>query len=375
MDFAAAAFGEIGDIERIAMDNSLRDDPDYSDPIGGIEYDGRSNLRIVLAGSGDGRRLLLNTHIDTVPPSEGQDSPFDPQLRDGRIFGRGACDAKGQVATIFLATAALKDIGVRLAGDLVVHIVAEEEVGGNGTLAMIRHGEAADACVVLEPTDMRILSSIRGAVWFRITLRGQGGHSGRAGRSRSALKMGIDVVDVLERYHDRLLAESRGDELFDKFDDPMPLTVGQFHAGKWAAASAGEAVLEGVLGLLPNKTAADVMGEMTTAVREDGPADVAENFDIHFMYRHDASVVSVDHPLVSALIDAGRSAGRQTPVDAMTASCDACYYNNQLQIPTVVFGPGSLSVAHAKDESIELAEVATAAEIIAALAAGWCEEK
>jgi len=84
------------------------------------------------------------------------------------------------VAVIFAALSALKRMGAPLDGDVIAHLVVEEEIGGNGTLAMIRRGERADACIVLEPTSLRILPSVRGAVWFRATCTGRPGNSGRA---------------------------------------------------------------------------------------------------------------------------------------------------------------------------------------------------
>ncbi len=372
MELAGFVFSGVAEVERVPLSNSLRDDKDYCDVIDGIEYDGRENLRVVLPGSGGGRNLLLNAHIDTVPPSEGQESPFEPRRIDGSLYGRGSCDANGQVATAFAMMAALADVGVRLAGDVIAHIVVEEENGGNGTLAMARRGETADGCVVLEPTELRILSSIRGAIWFTITLRGRPGHSGKAGATRSALKMATQVIDILEGYHARLLAESRGDPMFDKYANPMPLTIGKLHAGNWAATAPGEAVMEGVLGLLPNTTAQQVMDGMTAAIRSEGGREIADNFDIRFTYRHDSSVCPTDHALVTDLSLAIAATGREPVIDAMTASCDAWLYNNQLSIPTVVFGGGSLSVAHSNNEHMPTADLAAAACVLANLAARWC---
>ncbi|MFB3891424.1 MAG: M20 family metallopeptidase [Phycisphaerae bacterium] len=389
MEVAEKAFAKVAQVQRVPMTNALREDKDYSDPVPGIEYNGRWNLRAAFSGGRNVRRggpearpsdrkqgksLLLNTHIDTVPPAQGQVDPFVPAVGDGVMFGRGACDAKGQAATIWLAMAALKDLGVQLAGDLIAHLVVEEENGGNGTLAMVRAGEKADGCIVLEPTDMKVLHASRGAVWFHIDLYGKAGHSGQAGVTRSALKMAIRVMEILEGYHARLLASSRGGPcaMFDKFPNPMPLTIGQLHAGNWPSTAPPEAFLEGVLGLLPSKTARQVMDEMTAVIRAEGGPEIADNFKIHFTYRHDSSICPADHSLVTALSAAVASAGRSAVVDAMTASCDAWFYNNQLGIPAVIFGGGSLSVAHSAREQMPLADLAAAAAAIACIAADWC---
>ncbi|HNX26322.1 MAG TPA: M20/M25/M40 family metallo-hydrolase [Phycisphaerae bacterium] len=375
MNLAVKVFEKIASVETVPLSNALKDDRDYSDPVSGINYDGRNNLRIVMPGSGDGKNLLLNTHMDTVPPSQGQTQPYEPKIVNGEIFGRGACDAKGQVATIYLMMAALKTLGIKLCGSLAGHIVVEEEVGGNGTLAMARRGENADGCVVLEPTEMRLLSSIRGAVWFHINVKGKPGHSGQAGQTRSALKSAIRIIEILDGYHADLLEKSRGDALFDKYPNPMPLTFGKLAAGNWPATAPGEAEIEGVLGLLPNKTAGQVMEEMRQIIRTEGGDGIKDDFEINFMYRHDASVCPRDSQIVKCMSKATESAGRTPCIDAMTASCDAWFYNNQLKIPTVVFGGGSLSVAHSNNEHMPVDELAKAAEILVNLAIEWCGVK
>jgi len=369
---AAQRFAEAGEVERMPLTNSLRGDEDYSDSVRGIEYEGRSNLRVRVAGQGEGRSLLFNTHLDVVPPSQGQDRPFDPGVRDNRVYGRGACDAKGQVVTLFTALSAAKQLGIKLKGDVLVHLVVEEEVGGNGTLAMVRRGEPADACIVMEPTDLRILSSVRGAVWFRVTCTGRPGHSGSAGETVSALKMAVRTLGILEQYHACLLAASRGIPLFDGFANPMPITFGKFTAGDWPATAPASASLEGVLGFLPNKTRRQVMEEMRKAILEGGGEWLRDHFTLEFMYRHDAHVLDPAHPLVTGLGACCRDAGASGEVSAMTASCDSWFYNNQLRIPTVVFGPGSLRFAHSNEEQIGLNEIAEAATILVRFLAKWC---
>jgi acetylornithine deacetylase len=184
--------------------------------------------------------------------------------------------------------------------------------------------------------------------------------------------MAIRAIEVLRRYHAELLEASRGEALFDRFPNPMPLTIGSLHAGDWPSIAPGEAVLGGVLGFLPNRTAAQVMHEMTTRLAHEGGDLLAGNFDIHFTYRHDASVVPSDAPIVTALQDAARGVGVKAPVEAMTASCDACLYTNQAHTPAVVFGGGSLSVAHGDDEHMPIADLAAAAEVLVSLAVQWC---
>ncbi len=372
VDCAAEWIARVAGVERIPLSDELLKDEDYSDPVAGLRYDGRTNLSVRRAGAGTGRTLLLNTHLDVVPASEGQEHPFDPQPADGVVRGRGACDAKGQVATIYAVLAALEKLDARLAGDILAHLVVEEEVGGNGTLAMVRRGERADGCIVMEPTDLRILSSVRGAVWFRVICSGKPGHSGRAGDTVSALKMATGIIGILERYHARLLAISSGIPLFDRFQNPMPITFGKLQAGNWPASAPALAVLEGVLGFLPNKTRFEVMDEMRQAIFSEADEWTREHSRLEFMYRHDSHVLDPEHPLPAGLAASCRETGLSGEISAMTASCDSWLYNNTLGIPSVVFGPGSLSVAHSREEHIRIDDIERAAVSLIAFATKWC---
>jgi len=322
MEFLFNEFQQLDlDVEKIALSNKILEDPDYSDPVKGLNYDGRFNLRLCRPGKRNDRRILLNTHVDVVPPSEEMDDPWSGRIENGILFGRGACDAKGQVATIHLLLAALEALQPNLRGGVLADLVVEEENGGNGTLAMIRSGVEADACVVLEPSDGKLYTSIRGAVWFRLVLSGESGHSGQAGQTRSALLMARDAIGILEEYHDSLLQSSRGHELFDPYPNPMPITFGRLHAGNWPASTPSRAVIEGVLGLLPNKTKEEVCREMQQTLVEKGGEYLAENCELTFMYRHDSSVLDPNHELPQALLSSAGDVGVDVQVSGMTASC------------------------------------------------------
>jgi acetylornithine deacetylase/succinyl-diaminopimelate desuccinylase-like protein len=152
----------------------------------------------------------------------------------------------------------------------------------------------------------------------------------------------------------------------------MPITFGKLTAGDWPATAPARAILEGVLGLLPNKTRYQVMDEIRQALLDSGDEWLRDHFSLEFMYRHDAHVLDEGHPLVTGLQAACRQAGAAGEVSAMTASCDSWFYNNQLSIPTVVFGPGSLGFAHSNNEQIGLDEIGEAASILVGFLANWC---
>ena len=152
MEWLYERFGEVADeCEKIIIPEEIVNDPDYSFRMDDRPYAGRPNVRAVMKGDGTGKSVLMNAHVDVVPPSQGQKRPFDPYVEDGTMYGRGTCDDKGQVAVVWTIFKAMKQLGIRPKGDIIVHLVVEEETGGNGTLAMIRKGEKADCCLNLEP--------------------------------------------------------------------------------------------------------------------------------------------------------------------------------------------------------------------------------
>lgn len=350
----------------VPIDDSIMEDPDYAFPLPGFTYQDTQNVECIIRGSGEAPALVFNAHVDVVPPSENQAEPFNPREENGIVYGRGACDDKGQIAILYTLAMLLRQRNMRPKGDLIFHIVVEEENGGNGTLAMVRRGVKAGAAVVLECSNMAVYAAVRGAVWFVLEVYGKATHSGNVSGRISALDKAFEAIQALRAYHDRLLAESRHLPLFDRYPDPMPLTIGQCEAGAWPASVPSKAVLKGLIGFLPNRTRHDVQRELRQALENTGDAWLRENFKITFpMLNNDGNMLPFDHPLVTTMIGAIEKNGIPGKVDAMTAACDAWQYANIARIPTIVFGPGELKYAHSKDEQISLDDIFKAAEILA----------
>ena len=280
------------------------------------------------------------------------------------VTGRGACDAKGQIATAYLMFLAMKRMGLVPPLDVMLHLVVEEEVGGNGSLALTQKKWDFSKAVVLEPTDLRILTAARGVVWFRITFNGKSGHSGEAGRTESALKMAVNAISLLEAYHKDLIAQSRNVPPFEQFENPMPLTFGVLNSGSWPATVPDTATLEGVMGFLPNKTSGEITAEIEWLF-ENSP--LAGKYQFDFTVVRAPSVTDRGDPLIEQISSACLGAGQRATLSALTACCDAWFYTRQ-NIPTVIFGAGSLKQAHSANESISLQEIAVAAEVLLNLA-------
>lgn len=372
MEWAHERFGILGDTcEKIAVSDDIMYDPEYQFRLDDRPYIGRPNLRVSCAGDGSGRSVIFNAHMDVVPPSTGQESPFSPRVSEGRMYGRGTCDDKGQVAVMWTMLRAMRELGIRPRGNVILHIVIEEETGGNGTLAMVRHGDRADCCVNLDGGG-GIFTSVRGAVWFTGTVYGRAGHSGSAGSTVSALKMAIEAMRIIEEYHDELLAKTHhGDPLFSPIPNPMPVTFGELSAGDWPAMAPQKAVFKGVFGLLTTPKE-EVMREMEERVRTRGPEWLRDNFELTFEYRHDLSRIDPSEPFVGVLKDSFAAMGVDYGVKGFPASADTCFYTNIAGIPAVMTGMGQVETAHTADEHIVLDDIAVESAVMLRFVREWC---
>ena len=203
---------------------AIRDDPDWP----GEEVP-RSRLPVVLgrAGQPGGRRLrAVGSRGRGAARRSGESWTVDPwsaEVRDGRLFGRGACDMKGGVAAILGAVRALRDAGTldALAGELVVALVPSEEDGGQGTLAAIRAGATGDLAIIAEPSGLDIVVAHAGAITFRLTVPGRAAHASRRTEGVSALANLQALVQALEADEaDRNAAET--DPLMTDIGLPYP---------------------------------------------------------------------------------------------------------------------------------------------------------
>jgi acetylornithine deacetylase len=342
--------------ELIPLPDSLQTDPDYSFRLENFSYDGTANLRVRLDGRGTGKSLAFNTHLDVVPPTVGQENAFSPLLASDKVFGRGACDAKGQAAVLWLVLKTLHDLGLKPGGDITIDFVAEEECGGNGTLLVVRQGLKADAAVILEPVELQVAHLVRGAVWFEVRTHGVAGHSGSPGSTVSALKEAIKSIETIEKVREEVLAAARKHlPMIADHPNPMPCTFGILHSGIWPAAAPSEAVLKGVFGFLPPFRRQDIQEKLARAVAPQG-AEI-----IFSMLNSDPAYIPADHPLVREVVHAAGEAGIAAGPAFMNASCDSWRYTEQLGIPAVVFGAGSITKAHAKDEHILIDDIRRAA--------------
>ena len=371
-DFVAERFGALGEVETREVPEDLKRDPQYTFGDHEFDYSGRKNVVLRFPSKGAGRSLILNSHVDVVPAEHWKEA-FSPRLEDGILYGRGACDAKGQVATMYLALCALRDSGVTLSGALTAQAVIEEEVGGNGTLALIRQGYRADGVIVLEPTSLRIKAANRGAVWFALEVTGKPVHMGKIREGVNAIEKTCFLMDRMREYEKRLIEESRDYPLFEQFEQPVQVNFGVMRGEGWPSMVCGRAVLEGGVGFLPNKNLELVKKELDAVVRDCGDDWIPEHYRLTFPRLHnDAYEIARDHPLARALEEAAATAGIEPAVEGWIVSCDARLFSRVGEMPVVVFGPGAIEDAHSNNEKLELEQMKQAAAALAEAIVRWC---
>ncbi len=313
---------------------------------------GRPNVIATARGSGGGRTLMLNGHLDTVGPGSMAD-PLEPRVEDGRLHGRGAYDMKGGLAACLVAAAEAARRGLR--GDVVVTAVVDEELGSIGTESIVRRVRA-DAAIVAEPTQMRVAVAHKGFVAFEVETHGRAAHGSRP-------DLGVDAIARMGGVLVGLEALDR--ELRDRPGHPL-LGSGSLHAGVISGGSGFSTYPESCLLQAERRT---IPGEPAAQV-ESEIQRVLDACDFHGTWR----VVAARHPFevspeeeVVQLV--GRHAGAPEPVGEAFWT-DAALIAAR-GIPTVLFGPGGEG-AHAAVEWARLDDVQRCAEVLLAVAAEFC---
>ncbi|HYN70045.1 MAG TPA: ArgE/DapE family deacylase [Candidatus Eisenbacteria bacterium] len=374
-DLVARLLDDAGcDVERLEVDPVAfaRDDPDWP----GAEMP-RDRLPIVFGrlGKPGGRRILLVGHVDVVPVGDHDTWTRDPwaaEIEDGRLYGRGAVDMKGGVASILGAVRAITAAGLteRLEGEVLVASVPSEEDGGQGMLAAIRAGATGEAAVITEPTGMDVIIAHAGAITFRLTVPGKAAHASVRREGVSALdKLGL-LVRALEDDESRRNAAER-DPLMTVLGLPYPTIVGKVQGGEWASTVMDRVVAEGRYGVRLGQTWRDAEVDLRSCIAAACAADP-------FLREHPARVelgggkfssarMPADHPLPVGLADvADATLGRRPALLGEPYGADMRLLVNEGRTPTVMFGPGEVTAAHSADEWVPLDEVVGCARTLAA---------
>ena len=338
----------------------------------------RTTLPLVagtLHGERPGPRLLLIAHTDVVPPGDvgtWTTPPFAPEVRAGRLYGRGACDMKGGLVAALAAVRAVSEAVGRtaLAGAVTLVGVPSEEDGGAGTFAAIRAGYVGDAAVIPEPTGLDVVTVSAGAITFRLTIPGRAAHA-------STRREGISALDNLELLHAALRADEAARNAAETRPEmralglPYATMIGTIHGGEWPSSLPDRIVAEGRYGVRAGQTAAAAEVELRAVIdaacaRDPWLRDHPAAVDV-WGGRFSSCAIPADHALPVGLADVANGVlGRRPGLVGVPYGSDMRLMINEGATPCVLFGPGDVRVAHGAEEQVELAEVVACARTLAA---------
>jgi len=351
----------------------------------GLAFEGRPQLVARFPGTGTGRSLLLNGHIDAVsvePRERWTSDPHTPVVRDGRLYGRGAVDMKGGVAAMTFAAETLARLGVRLDGDLLVNTVTDEESTGAGGVASVAHGVGADAGIVTEPSGFDVWVACRGSLMPTITVAGRPGHAGlpqphwREGGAVNAIEKAALVQEALRRLEEEWQTRADNQHPYLAPGEIVPTLVA---GGEWIVSYPASCSISYHVAYLPAQ--ADEAGwgnaverELEEQVARAALADpwLAENPpQIAWATDVPSSEVSPDEPVVQTMLAAAAAAGRPGRLAGMDSWHDGATYT-LAGTPCICFGPGEIEAAHTVDESVAVRDLVDCARAIALAAMRFC---
>jgi acetylornithine deacetylase len=317
----------------------------------------RTGVVAEIPGAREGPTLLLNGHLDTVGVEGMTVDPFDPVVRDGRLYGRGSCDMKSGVAAI-LYTARELASERDFSGKLVVALTPDEEYASIGMLDLLDGGLTADAAVVTEPTSLAIMPANKGFLVIRVLVRGVAAHGSRPDLGKDAIRGAGRILAAMDLFEEMASEEA-----------PHPLLGGaSIHAGTIRGGTAVsvypdrcELTLE--IRTLPGEEARDGMDRFQAVLARAREADPELDVEVEEVLFRPGSHLDPEHPLMHAFSRALEEEGEAVRVEGMSAWVESALLN-EAGIPAFCFGPGAIEKAHTADEFVPVDEVDRAARVL-----------
>jgi len=357
--------------------SELEHHPAFNDD--GFSSDSRINVTALWQGNNNAKSLILNGHVDVVPTGPEKlwdDDPFSGNIIDGKIYGRGSCDMKAGLSSGLFAISILKNLGFAPDGDIIFQSVVGEESGGCGTLTNIVKGYDADAAIILEPTSLKLSPIQSGALTFRLKVPGKATHA----------SMRWDGISAIEKYsliHQSIInfEKERHDsfdvEYYQSKDRVAPINIGTIAGGQWHSTVPESIIAEGRLGVFPGESNAKAKQSFEGHINKFAESDnwlkdhppVIEWFEGQF----ESGQTSLDHPLIKELDKIYTNVSNQDAIiEGVTYGSDLRLFTNHANIPSVLFGPGDVRLAHAANENILIDEILISTEVVANMIVNWC---
>ena len=313
---------------------------------------GRPNVLVRLPGRDRSRALLLEAHLDTVEVEGMTVEPFGGEIRDGRLYGRGACDTKASLAAMLTAIAELKRSGSSPI-DVLLAATMDEEFGYRGVSAVVGRGERFAAAIVGEPTDLDLVIAHKGSARFRVTTRGRACHSSMPAADNAILRM-ADVLQFVRREIEPAAAARTHPRV-----GQATFCVSLISGGTAVNTVPATCTITVDRRTLPGEEPRAVWEEYRRQLEALAPGQIT----VHEPMLDFALDTDPAEPIVQTLAAAVRAAGLPAEIRGVNYGTDASKLA-RAGVPVVVFGPGSIAEAHSAGEYVELSQVDAAVAIL-----------
>lgn len=329
----------------------------------------RFNVLITLEGKNSSPHLLFESHMDTVQVEGMTIEPFIPKVVGDSLYGRGACDAKGPLASMMLAMKSLRPLSRELDGSITLAAVIDEEHKFHGVSALVSSNIKADAAIVGEPTELDIVISHKGCLRWRITTHGKSVHTSSANEGINAISKMAEVIRVLEGLNQKYQARRH-----PLVGVPL-LTITLINGGVGVNTVPDRCTINVDRRTIPNEDPKDALREIKAVIEDlkDRDPDLVVEMEAPYLLDMPMEISSNEY-IVRCLQAAMVACNRNSRVVGVPYGTDASKLVVKGRIPSVVFGPGSIANAHTPDESISISQVREAAEILVLAAARFCRK-
>ncbi|MGE5741529.1 MAG: M20 family metallopeptidase [Candidatus Aminicenantes bacterium RBG_16_66_30] len=332
--------------------------------------EGRPNLMASIEGRAPGRHLLLCGHTDTVAPNDGSPADFfSARIENGRMFGRGTVDMKGALAAMAGALVEIRESGGLDSGRVTLAAVIDEELESLGAEKLITSGFKADGAVIGEPSENRVAIGHKGLEWLEARFFGKAVHGG-------VREQGIDAIAAAA--HFITLVESELIPAFERNPDPLlgpsAINIGTIRGGQQPSIVPGECRVQVDRRWVTTETIEQVFAgleDLLAKVRAARPGlrtELARMPEGMATMLHGPLVIAPEHPLVRAARQALAGERRDSSLTVFPAWTDGALISRQAGIPTIIWGPGELKLAHSAEESIPVEDILLAARLYSAAA-------
>ena len=324
---------------------------------------GRANVLARIGPTGRSP-LILNGHLDVVGTDGMTHAPFEPLLRDGALYGRGATDMKGGVAAMCVAAARAAARGA-LASEIIIAAVCDEEFASIGTRALLEDGLTATGAIVTEPTRLAIAPVHKGFAGIEVTLHGHAAHGSRYDLGRDANRSAGLLVAALDRLEREVLT-ARTHPLLGR----ASLHVGTMHGGTGWSTYAERCVLQIERRTMPGETEAQALAEVQQLCDTLAAERPEFRADCRLVYAQEPLDLALDAPLVRQLQQATAACAVDAPIAGLSCWTDAALFA-AAGIPAVCFGPGDIGRAHSATEWVEVSDLERATDVLDYVCAHW----